>query len=171
MEQENFYDSLEVEELQNIIKQTRAYNTALRKENRLLESFANRTGIGLHGESIPAEETTLSMEQRFIIATSELKDLQEESQQVKEASEKTLDELRVTMNFCPFTEIVSTRRNRYSNCGNEKRGLRISEGYSFGICRPAKWKNNGREARCILRTKIKSKGICFDFAAHFVSKV
>lgn len=120
-------DDLPLDELQRLVHDIQVQNDNVRKECNLYESFLSRTGsIISHQKSYPA--TPLSLEQKFLVTTSELKDVRDEIELTKESSEKYLEQLRVSdyaassPSFCEMmlTRIVATRRNRNQNRRNEK---------------------------------------------------
>jgi hypothetical protein len=90
----------ELEDLQQLIQQIRAKNAWIQKENNLFSSYIRRfvTSTPKTTTESGIESGTpysLNPEQRFIIATSELKETRDEIDRAKEDSERFLEQLRV----------------------------------------------------------------------------
>jgi hypothetical protein len=89
-------NNVTLEELQQQIQKTQLRNIAYRKENNLFDSYLKR--LGSHANTIVPNilsTQTLTLEQKFLIATSELKEVKDEIESTKESSEKFLEQLRV----------------------------------------------------------------------------
>ena len=91
------YQEISIDELQQLIQQWRVKNNWIHKENQLFNSYIKRitiSTISIDSNEEP-DSLILTPEQRFLIATSELKEIRDEIDKTKESSERFLEQLRV----------------------------------------------------------------------------
>ncbi|PRP74071.1 hypothetical protein PROFUN_08695 [Planoprotostelium fungivorum] len=86
-------DDLSLEELQRQIQHIQMFNASIRKECALYDSFIHRIG-GQVPAADDLPQQSLTLEQKFLISTSELKDVRDEIETTKDTSEKYLEQLR-----------------------------------------------------------------------------
>ncbi len=107
-----------LEDLQQVIQQARLKNAWIQKENNLYSGYLKRISAHTPKAEYMAslEEITLSPEQRFLIATSELKEIHDEIEKTKENSERFLEQLRVTLIhlcFCNMLRSLCGKKQKY----------------------------------------------------------
>eukprot|EP01116_Phalansterium_solitarium_P024957 TRINITY_DN931_c1_g1_i1.p1 TRINITY_DN931_c1_g1~~TRINITY_DN931_c1_g1_i1.p1 ORF type:complete len:393 (-),score=164.51 TRINITY_DN931_c1_g1_i1:228-1406(-) len=86
-----------LDDLMAAVQEIQNSNAVLKKENFVLESYLNRKRLPIERDlasSDPDSVHTLSLEQKFFIANSELKDTAAEIDKAKAASEKYMEQLR-----------------------------------------------------------------------------
>jgi thiaminase len=89
------YQNVSIDELHQTIQQTRISNSLIAKENQLFKSYLERVSLSHPKYQISESSPLLTGEQKYLVASNELKDIREEIQETKNSAEKYLEKLRV----------------------------------------------------------------------------